>query len=65
MLLINRGLFDESNILSPNIITSSIIIQEKTNTDSQNTVVEKKDKQRSKNVTSVKDGTPVLENHRK
>ena len=34
MLLINRGLFDESNILSPNIITSSIIIQENTNTDS-------------------------------
>ena len=54
--------FNGNHILSHNIITSSNIIQKKTNSGSKNTVLEKKSNQRSKSVPRVKDGTPALEN---
>ena len=59
-ILIN---FNESNIQSRhNKNTLPSIIQKNANTDSNNTIHEKKDKQRIKDALPIKYGTPVLEN---
>ena len=55
--------FNENNIQSRhNKNTLSSLIQKNTNTSNNNTVLEKKDKQRIKNTIPIKDGTPTLEN---
>ena len=55
--------FNESKIQSRhNKTTSPSLIQKNTNTGSSNTVHEKKDEQRIKDVHHIKDGKTVLEN---